>query len=235
VSNIEDVLIPDLSGSDDVDVVEVLVNVGDSIEEGDSLLALETDKASMEVPAPKGGVVKEIIMQEGSTCNEGDLILKLEVGGAAEAPAPVVVEEAPAAAPAPAPAPAAPAAASAVEEVRIPDLSGSEDVDVVEVLVKAGDSIEEGDSLIALETDKASMEVPAPKGGIVQEVIMTEGGTCNEGDLILMLSVGGAAPAPVAEAPAPAAESAASAPVAAPVAGGVEDVLVPDHLFKEIA
>jgi pyruvate dehydrogenase E2 component (dihydrolipoamide acetyltransferase) len=231
VSNLEDILVPDLSGSSDVDVVEVLVKVGDTVAEGDSLIALETDKASMEVPAPKGGVVKEIIIAEGSTCNEGDLILKLEVGGAAAPEAAPAAEPAPVAA-APAPAAAAPAApvASALEEVRVPDLSGSSDVDVVEVLVKAGDVIAEGDSLIALETDKASMEVPAPKGGVVKEVMITEGSTCNEGDLILMLEVagaGGAPAAPVSEA-APAAAPAAAPVAAAPVAGGIEDVLVPD-------
>ncbi|MGB0466378.1 MAG: pyruvate dehydrogenase complex dihydrolipoyllysine-residue acetyltransferase [Pontibacterium sp.] len=224
MSNIEDILVPDLSGSDDVDVIEVLVKVGDTVAEGDSLIALETDKASMEVPAPKGGIVTEIIMQEGVTCSEGDLILKLEVGAAEAvlAPAvetPVIAAEVTA---------AAPVTASVVEEVCVPDLSGSDDVDVIEILVKAGDTVSEGDSLIALETDKASMEVPAPKGGIVKEVIMQEGSTCSEGDLILMLEVAGV----IAELPqvaAAPAEVPVVAPVAAaPVAGAVEDILVPD-------
>ncbi|NVK42402.1 MAG: dihydrolipoyllysine-residue acetyltransferase [Oceanospirillaceae bacterium] len=225
-SSIEEVLVPDLSGASDVDVIEVMVKAGDVIAEGDSLIALETDKASMEVPAPKGGTVKEVKISEGGTCNEGDLILMLEVAGSA------VAAEAPKAA-APAaetPAPAAPAAAPAqaggTEEVKVPDLSGATDVDVIEVMVKAGDVIEEGDSLIALETDKASMEVPAPKGGTVKEVKISEGGTCNEGDLILILEVAGAAPAPAAAvaaapasapaAPAPAAAASAPAPAAAP-------------------
>ncbi|MGB0662298.1 MAG: dihydrolipoyllysine-residue acetyltransferase [Pontibacterium sp.] len=229
-----DITVPDLSGAEDVDVIEVLVKAGDSVEEGDSLIALETDKASMEVPATQSGVVAEVIMQEGAVCNEGDLILRLTVGGEAAAEAPAVAEEAPAPAPAAEPAPAAPAAApaaSALEEVLVPDLSGAEDVDVIEVLVKAGDVIAEGDSLIALETDKASMEVPAPKGGTVKEVKITEGSTCNEGDLVLILEVAGAAPAAApaaAEAPAAPAPAPAEAPAAAPVAGGVEDVLVPD-------
>ncbi|MBY4676031.1 dihydrolipoyllysine-residue acetyltransferase [Marinobacterium arenosum] len=221
---VENVLVPDLSGATDVDVVEVLVKAGDTISEGDSLMVLETDKASMEVPAPKGGQVVSVKINEGDTCNEGDLLLELQVSGAeaaapaAEAPTPAA--EAPAAAPAAAPAPAA--VAGGVEDVLVPDLSGASDVDVVEVLVKAGDEINEGDSLIVLETDKASMEVPAPKGGIVKEVKISEGGSCNEGDLILVLEVKGAAPAatatPVA-APAPAAAPAkAEAPKAAPQA-----------------
>ncbi|GGO82612.1 acetyltransferase component of pyruvate dehydrogenase complex [Marinobacterium nitratireducens] len=215
---VEEVRVPDLSGASDVDVIEVLVKAGDVISEGDSLIALETDKASMEVPAPAAGTVKEVKISEGGTCNEGDLILLLEVAGstaAAEAPK----ASAPAAeAPAPAAAAPAPAQSGGTEEVKVPDLSGASDVDVIEVMVKAGDVIEEGDSLIALETDKASMEVPAPKGGTVKEVKISEGGTCNEGDLILILEVAGAAPAPAAQAAAPAPAPAAQAPAKAPAA-----------------
>jgi len=218
---VEDILVPDLSGATDVDVVEVMVKVGDSVAEGDSLIAVETDKAAMEVPAPKAGVVSSISMQEGATCNVGDLILTLEVVGEAAS--------APDATPAPvAEAPAAVAAASApvsggVEDILVPDLSGAADVDVVEVMVKAGDSVAEGDSLIAVETDKAAMEVPAPKAGVVKSVTMQEGTTCNVGDVILSLEVvGQAAPAPVATAPAPAAATLApvAAPAAAPTATG---------------
>jgi pyruvate dehydrogenase E2 component (dihydrolipoamide acetyltransferase) len=227
--------VPDLSGASDVDVVEVLVKVGDVIAEGDSLIAVETDKASMEVPSTHGGTVKEVIIKEGGTCNEGDQILVLETGAAAAPEAPAAAAPAaaaPVAAPAPAAAtPAAAPAAASVEEVRVPDLSGATDVDVVEVLVKAGDVIAEGDSLIAVETDKASMEVPAPMGGTVKEVKIVAGGTCNEGDLILTLEVAGSA-SPATEAPAPAAAPAAAAPApvaAAPaVAGGIEEVRVPD-------
>ncbi len=223
--------VPDLSGASDVDVVEVLVKAGDVIAEGDSLIAVETDKASMEVPSTHGGTVKEVIIKEGGTCNEGDQILVLETGAAAAPEAPAAAAPAAAApAAAPAPAAAAPAAAS-VEEVRVPDLSGATDVDVVEVLVKAGDVIAEGDSLIAVETDKASMEVPAPMGGTVKDVKIAAGGTCNEGDLILTLEVAGsAAPAPEAQAPAAAPAAAAPAPVAAAPAatGGIEEVRVPD-------
>lgn len=198
---VEDIVVPDLSGANDVDVIEVMVSVGDTISEGDSLIAVETDKASMEVPAPKSGVVKAITMKEGDTCNVGDIILSLEVEGtAASASAPVaqtaVVENAEPEQPAVQASVTAAAASS--EEIKVPDLSGASDVDIIEVMVKAGDVISEGDSLIAVETDKASMEVPSPKGGTVKSVAMSEGGTCNVGDVILVLEVTGAVQAPAA-------------------------------------
>jgi len=222
---VEQVLVPDLSGADNVDVIEVLVQEGDEIAEGDSLITLETDKASMEVPAPKGGRVISMKIKEGDQVSEGDLLLELEVSGGAVASAPAAVE-APAAAPVADVAPvAAPAQSGGIEPVTVPDLSGATDVDVIEVLVKAGDEIAEGDSLITLETDKASMEVPAPKGGKVVSVKISEGGQVNEGDLILELEVAGApaaapasVPAPVAEAPKAAAPAAVPAAKAAPAA-----------------
>ncbi|QEW05698.1 dihydrolipoyllysine-residue acetyltransferase [Nitrincola iocasae] len=215
---IEKVLIPDLSGADDVDVIEVLVKVGDSVNEGDSLITLETDKASMEVPAPMSGVIKAMHIKEGDKVNENDLLLELEVEGAA-APASAsadasTAEPAPAKEPEPAKEASgpAPAASGGVEKVLIPDLSGATDVDVIEVLVKAGDSVSEGDSLITLETDKASMEVPAPKSGVIKVMHIKEGDKVNENDLLLELEVAGSAPAPAA------AEEKAAAPKAAPAA-----------------
>ena len=227
------ITVPDLSGSTDVDVVEVLVSAGDTISEGDSLIVLETDKASMEVPSTHSGTVVSVKINVDDQVNEGDVLLDLDTGASAEA---ATVEAAAPAAPAPvesspAPAPAAPVAASAVETILVPDLSGANDVDVVEILVKDGDSVEEGDSLIVLETDKASMEVPAPKAGVVVSMKIKEGDTVNEGDVLADLSVGGQPQAEVAPAAAaPTAESApvAAAPAPAPVAGGKEDVLVPD-------
>ncbi|MFN3882554.1 MAG: dihydrolipoyllysine-residue acetyltransferase [Nitrincola lacisaponensis] len=225
---VEKVLIPDLSGASDVDVIEVLVKVGDSVSEGDSLITLETDKASMEVPAPMSGVIKALHIKEGDKVNENDLLLELEVEGAApEAAAPAATpDSAPVASAAPAPA-AAPVAGG-IEKVLIPDLSGATDVDVIEVLVKAGDTVNEGDSLITLETDKASMEVPAPLAGVIKAMHIKEGDKVNENDLLLELEVQGAAPAASqpaaapaaapASAPAPASQSVSAPAKAAPVA-----------------
>ena len=214
-SAVEQVLVPDLSGASDVDVIEVLVKEGDTIAEGDSLITLETDKASMEVPAPKGGVVKSMKIKEGDRVNEGDLLLELEVSGGESAPVEAVAEAAPAPAPQ-AETAAQPAVAGGVEEVLVPDLSGASDVDVIEVLVKDGDTIAEGDSLITLETDKASMEVPAPKGGVVQSMKIKEGDKVNEGDLLLVMEVAGSAPAPAPAVAAPAAPAAAPSKAPAP-------------------
>ena len=215
-SAVEQVLIPDLSGASDVDVIEVLVAVGDTVSEGDSLITLETDKASMEVPSPASGVIKALTIAEGDKVNEGDLLIELEVAGAS-APVATAVESTPAAAPEEASAPAAAAQSGGVESVLIPDLSGASDVDVIEVLVKEGDSVAEGDSLITLETDKASMEVPSPAAGVIKSMKINEGDKVNEGDLLLELEVVGSAPvaAPVS-APAPAASTPAQAPEAAP-------------------
>ncbi|WP_207758379.1 pyruvate dehydrogenase complex dihydrolipoyllysine-residue acetyltransferase [Aliamphritea spongicola] len=227
------ITVPDLSGAADVDVVEVFIKPGDKVEEGDSLIALETDKASMEVPATQSGVVVSVSVSEGDTINEGDALCVLEIApadaSAAEAPVAEVDAEPVAEA---APVAAAPAAASETAQVAVPDLSGATDVDVVEVFVKPGDTVAEGDSLIALETDKASMEVPAPYSGTVVSVAVDEGYTVNEGDALCEMQIAGSAPVaepaaevPATEAPAAPAPAAEPAPV---VAGGVEDVLIPD-------
>ncbi|KDE40875.1 Dihydrolipoamide acetyltransferase component of pyruvate dehydrogenase complex [Nitrincola lacisaponensis] len=226
---VEKVLIPDLSGASDVDVIEVLVKVGDSVSEGDSLITLETDKASMEVPAPLSGVIKALHIKEGDKVNENDLLLELEVEGAAPvADAPVTTPDSVPVASA-APAPAAAPVAGGIEKVLIPDLSGATDVDVIEVLVKAGDTVSEGDSLITLETDKASMEVPAPLSGVIKAMHIKEGDKVNENDLLLELEVQGAAPAvqaaaPAPATPAPAAAAQSSAPPAPAKAAPVADL-----------
>jgi pyruvate dehydrogenase E2 component (dihydrolipoamide acetyltransferase) len=215
---IEAIVIPDLSGAADVDVIEVMVKAGDTVAEGDGLIAVETDKASMEVPSPKAGKVKSVIIEEGSTCNEGDLILQLEVVSG-EAPvsnlsAPVSAGT-PQAAPSPVTAPMTATAVQSIEKVAVPDLSGATDVDVIEVLVAVGDSINEGDSLITVETDKASMEVPSPLTGIIKSVAMTEGVSCNVGDEILTLEVSSAsAPVVVQAQVAPVSTPAPQAPAA---------------------
>ena len=231
----EIIRVPDIGGASDVDVIEVSVQVGDIIEVDQSIIVLETDKASMDVPSPLAGKVTAISVKEGDTVSEGSDILTLEVEGAATTEEPAKEEPKTEAAPAPAPAaekPAAPAA-SAEQTVSVPDIGGATGVDVIEVCVAEGDEVSEGDSIIVLETDKASMDIPSPVTGKVSKLLIKEGDTVSEGDDILVILAEGAAPAeaaaPVAEAQeaAPAQEE-APAPAAAPVAGGVEAVNVPD-------
>jgi pyruvate dehydrogenase E2 component (dihydrolipoamide acetyltransferase) len=201
--------VPDI-GSGEGEVIELFVKVGDRIEAEQSLLTLESDKASMEIPAPKAGVIKSLKVKLGDRLKEGDDLLELEVEGAsAAAPAPAAAAAAPAEAPkaaAPAPAAAAPAAAaeSSVQDIHVPDIGSAGKAKVIEVLVKAGDRVEAEQSLITLESDKASMEIPSPVAGVVESVEVKLDAEVGTGDLILKLKVAGAAAAP-APAAAPAA------------------------------
>ncbi|MGK3113940.1 pyruvate dehydrogenase complex dihydrolipoyllysine-residue acetyltransferase [Candidatus Pantoea formicae] len=204
--------VPDI-GSDEVEVTEILVKVGDKVEAEQSLITVEGDKASMEVPSPQAGVVKEIKIATGDKVNTGSLIMIFEAEGAAAAPA--AEEKKAEAAP-------APAAAAVSKEVNVPDIGGDE-VEVTEILVKVGDKVEAEQSLITVEGDKASMEVPAPFAGVVKEIKIATGDKVNTGSLIMIFEAEGAAPAA-----APAAKQEA-APAAAPAAaGGAKDVNVPD-------
>lgn len=232
----EIVKVPDIGGAEDVEIVEICVSVGDSVDAEDSLIVLETDKATMEVPAPSAGSVAEILVNVGDKVSEGSDIVALATGAApaAEAPMSEPASE-PTSAPVaePAPVAAAPAAASEVQAIIIPDLGGAEDVDVIEVNVAVGDSIEEGDTLIVLETDKASMEVPAPFSGKITSLTVSVGDKVNEGSNIGEMETAGGGTAPVAapaEAPAPA-PAPTAAPASAPAASGgvsVQPVIVPD-------
>ncbi|WP_016772003.1 MULTISPECIES: dihydrolipoyllysine-residue acetyltransferase [Pseudomonas] len=229
--------VPDI-GSGEGEVIELFVKVGDRIEADQSILTLESDKASMEVPAPKAGVIKSLKVKLGDRLKEGDELLELEVEGAAEAaPAPAAApaakaEEKPAAAPAAAAPAAAPAAAS-VQQVHVPDIGSSGKAQIIEIQVKVGDSVEADQSLITLESDKASMEIPSPAAGVVKAISVKLNDEVGTGDLILDLEVAGAA-APAAAAPAQAAApAAAAAPApaaapAAPAADSVQDIHVPD-------
>ncbi len=199
--------VPDI-GSGEGEVIELFVKVGDRIEADQSLLTLESDKASMEIPAPKAGVIKALKVKLGDKLKEGDELLELDVEGASEAaPAPAAAEPAPApaaaapTAPAQAEPPAAAPATSSVQDVFVPDIGTDAKVKVIEVLVKAGDVICADQSLITLESDKASMEIPSPAAGIVEEVLVKLDAEVGTGDPILKLKVAGAAQAP-AEAPA---------------------------------
>ncbi|CCG88243.1 pyruvate dehydrogenase complex dihydrolipoyllysine-residue acetyltransferase [Erwinia piriflorinigrans] len=208
--------VPDI-GADEVEVTEILVKVGDTVEVEQSILVVEGDKASMEVPSPQAGVVKEIKIATGDRVETGKLVMIFEAAG--DAPAPAAAQEKQEAAPA-APA-AAPAAASAAKEVNVPDIGGDE-VEVTEIMVKVGDKVEAEQSILTVEGDKASMEVPAPFAGTVKEIKISAGDKVSTGSLVMVFDVEGAAPAaaPAAksEAPAPAAakQEEKAAPAAAP-------------------
>ena len=204
-----EIRVPDIGDFDAVDVIEVLIKAGDSVENGQSVIVLESDKASMEVPADSAGTIASVAIKVGDKVKQGDLIATLSGAAAAPAAAPAPAAEAPKA------APAAPAAAAAQTDIRVPDIGDFDAVDVIEVLIKAGDSVENGQSVIVLESDKASMEVPAEAAGTVASVAIKVGDKVKQGDLIATLS--GAAAAPAA-APAPAAEAPKAAPAPAPQA-----------------
>jgi pyruvate dehydrogenase E2 component (dihydrolipoamide acetyltransferase) len=242
--------VPDI-GNGEGEVIELMVKEGDRIEADQSILTLESDKASMEIPAPKAGVIKSMKVKLGDRLKEGDELFELEVEG--DAPA---AEAAPAAAPAAAEKPAAekpaaeaaptaaaePAAAPAAEtsqDIHVPDIGSSGKAKIIELLVKVGDTVEADQSLITLESDKASMEIPSPAAGVVESISVKLEDEVGTGDLILKLKVAGAAPAaapapakadaPAAAAPAAKAESApaakaeaAPAPAAAPAKDGAK-------------
>lgn len=208
VSSLVEIHVPDIGG-DEVNVTEILVKVGDSVAEEQSILNVEGDKASMEVPAPVAGVVKEILIQVGDKVSTGSLVMKFEVAGAATATTA-------AQATAPASSPSA-STQSAVQDVNVPDIGGDE-VNVTEIMVKVGDSISEEQSLITVEGDKASMEVPAPFAGVVKEILVKAGDKVSTGSLIMRFEVAGSA-APVAQAtatPTPQATATTATPAAAP-------------------
>ncbi|WP_413763809.1 dihydrolipoyllysine-residue acetyltransferase [Variovorax sp. Varisp41] len=230
-----EVKVPDIGDFDEVAVIEVLVKVGDTVKPEQSLITVESDKASMEIPSSSAGVVKELKVEIGSKVKEGSVVLVLEAEGAGQAAAPAPAASAPApAASAPAPAAAAPAPAAAAAptaaagpvDVKVPDIGDFKDVAVIEVLVKPGDTIKVEQSLITVESDKASMEIPSSAAGTLKELKVKVGDVVNIGDLIAVIEgaapAAGAAPAP---APAPAAAAAAapatasaSAPAPAPAA-----------------
>ncbi len=230
---IEQITVPDIGDAGEVEVIELLVAVGDSVEENDSLLVLESDKAAMEIPAPMSGVVKSIDINLGDQVSTGTPIMTLEVSGDAS-PAEPEKESEPE--PAADPQPAAPAKeeskpAAATEAVsvivNVPDLGTDDEVDVIELHVNVGDSIAVDDPLITLESDKAAMEVPASDAGVIEELLIKVGDKVKTGSAILKLQSRSAAAKPVEAAPTPepapasddsASKSAASAPVATPPA-----------------
>ncbi|WMN61082.1 pyruvate dehydrogenase complex dihydrolipoyllysine-residue acetyltransferase [Pseudoalteromonas xiamenensis] len=210
-SELKDVFVPDIGG-DEVEVTEVLVSIGDVVTEEQSLITVEGDKASMEVPAPFAGTVKEIKVAAGAKVSTGSLVFVFEVAGS--------VPAAPVAAPAAAPTPVA--AVSAAQDVFVPDIGGDQ-VEVTEIMVAVGDVVAEEQSLLTVEGDKASMEVPAPFAGTVIDIKVAAGDKVGTGSLIFVFETQSSAPvatAPVAAASVPA----ASAPApAAPVASATKE------------
>lgn len=215
------IVVPDIGGAENVDVIEVSVAVGDVIAVDDAIIVLESDKASMDIPASHAGKVVAVLVKEGDTVNEGDAILEIEAEGEAAADESSSSETAEAA---PAPQAAAASGQTAEVAVNVPDIGGAEGVDVIEICVKVGDTVAEGDSIIVLESDKASMDIPASASGVVKSISITEGAKVSEGDAILVLeSESGAPAADAAPSAEPVAEQGASA-----AAGGIEVIEVPD-------
>ena len=219
--------VPDIGDFDEVGVIELLVKVGDTVKAEQSLITVESDKASMEIPSSHAGVVKELKVALGDKVKQGSVIAVVEAVGATAtaptaAPAPAAPPVAAPAAPTPAPVPAAPApAAAGPVEVRVPDIGDFKNVAVIELLVKPGDTVALEQSLFTVESDKASMEIPSPAAGVLKELKVKIGDTVNIGDLVAILEGVASVTAPVAAAPAPASTAtpapamAAAAPVVA--------------------
>ncbi|XQA63348.1 dihydrolipoyllysine-residue acetyltransferase [Xanthomonas sacchari] len=242
MAEIKEALVPDIGDYSDVPVIEVLVAVGDTVKKDQGLVTLESDKATMEVPSPFAGVVKEIKVKVGDSLSEGKVVALIEVaeGGASAAaaapaaakatPAPAQQAAAPAATPAQSAVKPAPAAAAGVVEARVPDIGDYSDVPVIEVLVAVGDTVKKDQGLVTLESDKATMEVPSSVAGVVKELKVKVGDSLSEGKVVALIEVAGsAADAPAASAVQPSAET----------GGGVEPVpasSAPDKLAqREIA
>ena len=211
-----DIQVPDIGDFDEVTVIELLVKPGDTIKADQSLLTVESDKASMEIPSSHAGVVKEVKVKLGDQVKQGSVVLTLEVAGDNQVASAVLEEKEPVAQPAPSqaatPLVAPTAGASSTFEIRVPDIGDFKDVVIIEVLVKVGDMIRNEQSLITVESDKASMEIPSSGAGVLKSLKVKLGDTINIGDLLAELE-GAAAPASVA---APVATPVVAAPAAAP-------------------
>ncbi|MGY4877247.1 pyruvate dehydrogenase complex dihydrolipoyllysine-residue acetyltransferase [Vreelandella aquamarina] len=196
----EIIKVPDIGGDTDVEIIEIAVSEGDVIEAEDTLITLESDKASMDVPAPKGGKVIKVLVKEGDTVSEGDDIVELEVeggeDGGEETSAPTsdsqpAKEDKPKQEEAPAPAAKKASGGKQTVDIKVPDLGGSDNVEIIEVAVSAGDEVDAEDTLITLESDKASMDVPSPHGGKIVALTVKEGDTVSEGDVIGQMEIAG--------------------------------------------
>ncbi|MFY3136180.1 dihydrolipoyllysine-residue acetyltransferase [Achromobacter xylosoxidans] len=232
MSNVVQIKVPDIGDFKEVEVIEVLVAVGDTIKAEQSLITVESDKASMEIPASTGGVVKSISVKVGDKVAEGSVVLEVEAADAAAAPAAKeepkaeAPKQAAAAAPVAKAEAAAPAASSGPVEIEVPDIGDFKEVEVIEVMVAVGDTIKPEQSLITVESDKASMEIPASQGGVVKEVKVKVGDKVAKGSVVVVVEGSAPAAAPAAKADAaparseaPAAKAEAPAAPAAPAVG----------------
>lgn len=236
----ETILVPDLGGAESVEVIELCVAPGDRVEVEQSLIVLESDKATMDVPSTRAGVVKNLLVKEGDKVSEGFPILEIEIEGAGESPVvgnpagnspatETVAESTPVVETVTETASAAVAAVSE-QTVTVPDTGSEEPLEIIELAVAVGDEIAEGDGLVVVETDKATMEVPSSHGGIVKQLLVAVGDKINSGDAIAVLTTaGGTANAEAPGEPLPSA--APPAPVVSPAPSSVastQDVLVPE-------
>lgn len=205
-SEVIEVAVPDIGSDDEVDVIDVLVSVGDTIEKEDGLITLETDKATMDVPSTHAGTVKEVFISTGDKVKEGMVVIKLEVAGSGSSSSESASSEASSEASAQESAKqeSAPAASASSEtiEVAVPDIGEDGEVDVIDVLVSVGDSVEKEDGLITLETDKATMDVPSTHAGTIKEVFIKTGDKVKQGTLVVKLETSGGSSSSAAEKPA---------------------------------
>ena len=228
MSTIE-VKVPDIGDFKEVEIIEVMVKVGDTIKVDQSLITVESDKASMEIPSSHAGVVTEIKVKVGDKVAEGSLMVIVEAAGtvAAVATAAPIGAPTPTSTPTSTPAPT-PAASGSVGiiEVKVPDIGDFKEVEVIELMVKVGDTVKVDQSLITVESDKASMEIPSSHAGVVKEVKVKVGDKVAEGSLLVLVEAAGAtasaAATPVAASPATAAASITPAPVASGYSGQVD-------------
>ena len=233
-----EVKVPDIGDFAEVAVIELLVKPGDTVKAEQSLITVESDKASMEIPSSAAGVVKELRVKLGDKVSEGSVVLVLDAEGAATAPeAPVSdskqanpsTERPPAATETIAVSTPAPAAAAGPVEVRVPDIGDFKDVAVIEVFVKPGDTVKLEQSLITVESDKASMEIPSSAAGLVKELKVKLGDTVNIGDLLVILEGAAGVVAPAVPAPAPASVPASAAAPAAVAPAVAAAAAAPAH------
>ncbi len=230
-----EIQVPDIGDFDEVTVIELMVKPGDTVAADQSLITVESDKASMEIPSSHGGVVKAVLVKIGDKVKQGSLVVALEVAGAATPATAPVAEKKQAASPAIPEQSASNTVAnssSGAVEVLVPDIGDFKDVSVIELLVKVGDTVKAEQSLMTVESDKAAMEIPSSAAGVVKELKVKLGDKVNVGDLIAVLEgvAGAAAPASAAAAPAAVASVAPTAPsVATPAPVAAQAAAAPAH------